>query len=225
MKLYKPIQAAKTGAIKAAKLDKVPGSNLMHVMKALPLQIISTSQQLNEQFTLEKLKTIIKVDLNNEKEPVKIVGNTADQIKMAECLAEWMVNAAEAVTGIDDIWDKISAIPDKVTDVVKNVGSELEGLDMMALAKVVNEARKKGNEIKKGVEDMKNSMTALKTDVKDLKAGAEELTNYNQVLGLGNVCFQKKKFTIKDCYESIYEPIKAPPKVKNTGANGCCVTF
>ena len=41
-KLYNPVKKAKAGILKDAKLDKVKGSNLKHVMQGFPLYIIAT---------------------------------------------------------------------------------------------------------------------------------------------------------------------------------------
>ena len=135
-----------------------------------------------------------------------------------------MEKAVDAVEGLEDISDKLGAIPEKVTDVIKNIGSELGELDMMAKAKAINDARKKGNEVKDRCEKIKDSMNVLKKDVTDLKSQAEQLQDFNKLLELGKTCQTKNKTTIKDCYELIYEPIKAPAPEKK-GANGCCVTF
>ena len=87
--------------------------------------------------------------------------------------------------------------------------------------------------VKDKVEELLDQVKQLKTDVETIKQAAEKLKadlNSDHTITDGQKCKDNKpeaKKTIKDCYEFIYEPIKAVGKSGGgaDGANGCCTTF
>ena len=94
--IYKPLNTNKRKALKFSNMSKVPGANVNHVLLGLPMAIMACSDDIS----VEGLKKMVVFDFTNFKEPVKIVGNQADQVQCAEAICQWCVGVGGAIPKI-----------------------------------------------------------------------------------------------------------------------------
>ena len=81
--------------------------------------------------------------------------------------------------------------------------------------------------LKDKCESMKDEMTAFKDECELMQQTSENLKKAieeDTLTELAAKCKKGKKKTVKDCYETAYEPIKADG-IGGAGGQGCCTVF
>jgi len=145
--IYGPVDEAKSATLKAAGLDKTPGSNIKHVINGLILAII-VEQDMKQ---VSDLKNAFSV---GEQPPfVEIKSNE----KFLDCitnLPKWIKAYFKALTQLDDLVDKLEKIPGDATNVAKNAPDEFEHLEFMAKAKMVKNVVSTVGTVKDKVEEI-----------------------------------------------------------------------
>jgi len=75
--IYKPLSKKKKETLKAAKLNKVKGATLLHVIKGLPIYMVATTKDI----TVDKMKSSIKVNIS--KPSISITGAAGDIVEIS----------------------------------------------------------------------------------------------------------------------------------------------
>lgn len=108
---------------------------------------------------------------------------------------------------------------------MENANDEFASLDYMEKAKMIVSVGKSTAQIKTKCGKIQQQMDEMKSDFENVKKAAEDMEQgLQKAQEDGLKCHTNNKKTIKDCYEFIYEPIKAPTKKKKEVPK-CCAIF